>query len=117
VWGSFVVISNDDIKSFEEVSAPAFAALGVAITNLERMMKNDFGAVRLNLFSLMMVDPQVHFHVIPRFDKGVEYGGQTYVDEYYPGLAPLDGKCCVGSDGLEGLSEFFAPRLEKAWRN
>ena len=32
----------------------------------------------------MMVDPEVHFHVIPRYSKPVEFAGEVFVDPDWP---------------------------------
>ncbi|MGC4046421.1 MAG: HIT family protein [Armatimonas sp.] len=45
-----------------------------------------------NYAFLMNVDPQVHFHVIPRYEKRKEFSGGTYVDSsfgdhYHVGVA------------------------------
>lgn len=32
----------------------------------------------------MMIDPEVHFHVIPRYSKPVEFHGKTFVDSDWP---------------------------------
>ena len=33
----------------------------------------------------MMVDPQVHFHVIPRYSSARAIGGRSYEDAFWPG--------------------------------
>ena len=34
---------------------------------------------------LMMVDPDVHFHVLPRYEKARSFGGVSFVDRAWPG--------------------------------
>jgi len=33
---------------------------------------------------LMMVDPDVHFHVLPRYENPREFGGRTHNDRFWP---------------------------------
>ena len=47
---------------------------------------------------LMMVDPHVHFHVIPRYDGSRSFGGMSFPDRAWPG--PPDLKSAVAIDDL-----------------
>ena len=38
---------------------------------------------------LMMVDPDVHYHVIPRYEGAKEFGGQQFADHGWPGPPAL----------------------------
>lgn len=55
--------------------------LGIA----EHLAKEQFAAVRINVICLMMKDPVVHFHVLPRFDREMELYGERWRDEDWPG--------------------------------
>lgn len=48
---------------------------------------------RINWLMLMMVDPQVHFHVLPRYDGARSHGDLTVGDAGWPG--PPDLKSAV----------------------
>ena len=48
---------------------------------------------RINYLMLMMVDPHVHFHVIPRYSGSREWGGLEFADQGWPG--PPDLKSAV----------------------
>jgi diadenosine tetraphosphate (Ap4A) HIT family hydrolase len=55
----------------------------------ERAAKALYGAIRLNVICLMMKDPIVHFHVLPRYDAPVERHGRTWTDEDWPGAPTI----------------------------
>lgn len=60
-------------------------AAGFALA--EQLARGIFGAVRINLLCLMMQDPIVHFHIIPRYDQPVLRHGLTWQDQDWP-VAP-----------------------------
>ena len=44
---------------------------------------------KINYLMLMMVDPNVHFHVIPRYEGGREWQGREFVDVGWPKVPDL----------------------------
>lgn len=55
------------------------------VASAEDAAKALYGAVRLNVVCLMMMDPVVHFHVLPRYAVPVERHGRTWTDDDWPG--------------------------------
>src|SRR5690606_17860316 len=64
--GSLVLVCREDVKAFSSLSAAAFAGLQPVVHGVEAMLREVTGYERINYLMLMMVDPDVHFHVIPR---------------------------------------------------
>lgn len=64
------------------------AGLGLA----ERLARDVLGAVRINALCLMMQDPVVHFHVLPRYDRPVRAAGRDWTDADWPGPPQLAGE-------------------------
>ena len=87
--GSLILITKDNVTVFSELSDEAFAELPIAIRAIEKALKRIFGYEKINYFMLMMVDPEVHFHVIPRYSHDVEFGGAVFKDQSWPGPADL----------------------------
>jgi len=56
---------------------------------MEQLLIKTFGAEKFNYFALMMKDPQVHFHLIPRYSKPVEFQGRVYKDVDWPEKSSL----------------------------
>ncbi|QHS37169.1 HIT family protein [Alcaligenes faecalis] len=56
---------------------------GFALSEL--LAREVFGAVRINVLCLMMQDPIVHFHILPRYDRPHTYAGRTWIDADWPG--------------------------------
>lgn len=44
---------------------------------------------RVNYLMLMMVDSHLHFHVIPRYESDMEFGGRTWKDSGWPSFPSL----------------------------
>jgi diadenosine tetraphosphate (Ap4A) HIT family hydrolase len=65
--GSLVLVCKEEVKALAEVSAEAFAGLKPVTARLEPMLKSFVDYERINYTALMMVDPDVHFHVFPRY--------------------------------------------------
>ena len=82
--GSLVLACKEDASSLGAVSATAYAELSIATAELERALRATFGYQKLNYLALMMVDPHVHFHVIPRYSEARKFEGSTLLDAAWP---------------------------------
>ncbi len=83
--GSLVLLCSDPVESFGAISQDASAELKQAVADIERVLGELFQCDKFNYLMLMMVDPDVHFHVLPRYAKERSYGGHTFVDSAWPG--------------------------------
>lgn len=88
-YGSLVLICKQSAAAFSELSAAAFADLSVAVGGIERMLRHVVAYEKINYLMLMMVDPDVHFHVIPRYAGTREHGGDVFPDAGWPGAPDL----------------------------
>ena len=87
--GSLVLAAKSEATAFADLEAAAFSELGAVIARIEAALKTEFGAERMNYLMLMMVDPHVHFHVIPRYSQAPELGGHSIADAGWPGLPDM----------------------------
>mgnify|MGYP001171440091 CR=1 FL=1 len=67
--GSLVLVCKGEAQAFSDIGAEAFADLQHAIAGIERMLGAFVAYQRINYLMLMMVDPHVHFHVVPRYEE------------------------------------------------
>ncbi len=88
--GSLVLCSSSDATAFSDLPADSFAELGGAIKDIERVLANEFRYEKINYLMLMMVDPNVHFHVIPRYATERSANGLTITDQGWPAAPRLD---------------------------
>ena len=106
--GSLVLVCREDVKSFSAVSAAAFADLQRMVRGIESMLQEVVGYERINYLILMMVDPDVHFHVIPRYEGVRQHEGLDFPDAGWPGQPAL-------GQAVEPSAETLAA-LAQAWR-
>jgi len=110
--GSLVLAEKSDARAFSELSAEAFAELGTAVADLEKMLAKAVRYEKINYLMLMMVDPNVHFHVIPRYEGERSGCGLKVPDLGWP-KAPALGEAVALDEGqtaqmAEWLKSFWA---------
>lgn len=87
--GSLVLACKEDVQQFHQVSDGAFAELKTAVTHLEETLGHLVAYQKMNYLMLMMVDPHVHYHVIPRYETPARLDGREFVDHGWPGPPAL----------------------------
>jgi diadenosine tetraphosphate (Ap4A) HIT family hydrolase len=88
--GSLILAAHEPARSFSELSQKSFTELHKVITQLESALAKAFNYDRLNYLMLMMVDPDVHFHVIPRYAKKKYFNAREFIDSGWPGAPDLN---------------------------
>jgi len=83
--GSLVLVCKEPATAFSAVSTEAFAELRQVTTQVERGLQGAFTYDKINYLMLMMVDPHVHFHVVPRYGQERTFEGQKFYDYAWPG--------------------------------
>ncbi len=88
--GALVLVCKQPVTSFGAVDAAGIAELGVAVRSVEAMLKAAVDYGKINYLMLMMVDPDVHFHVLPRYPGSRSLAGVSAADAGWPGPPRLD---------------------------
>lgn len=109
--GSLVLAAKSEVTRFPELAAEAFGELRRVSADIERALGAAVGHEKINYLMLMMVDPHVHFHVIPRYEGEREACGVVVRDAGWP-KAPALGEAVT----LEpGQVEALAGYLREFW--
>ena len=87
--GSLILICQDDAKAFSDISPEAFSELPQVIKEIEASLAKAFSYQKINYLMLMMVDPDVHFHVIPRYEETNSFSQHDFIDHGWPGAPNL----------------------------
>jgi len=87
--GSLVLAAKSDAKAFGDLPAGAHAELEQVTRAIEGALRSAVGYEKLNYLMLMMVDPHVHFHVLPRYEGERSGCGLTIADAGWPGQPDL----------------------------
>ena len=82
--GSLVLACREAETAFSRISPEAFAELGRAVREIEGALARAFAYDKINYLMLMMVDPNVHFHVIPRYAQARSFAGLRFEDRGWP---------------------------------
>ena len=94
--GSLVLAARADATAYSDLPGEAFAEQALAVRSIEAALRQFCRYERINYLMLMMVDPNVHFHVIPRYSEARLWDGIDFPDEGWPG--PPELKAAVKLD-------------------
>ena len=109
--GALVLVCKDDAKAFPDISAAAFAELAAATKQIEDALGAFRPYQRINYLMLMMVDPDVHFHVLPRYAETQEFEGIKFPDAGWPAVPDLASAIQADAD----LQEKLIAALKSVW--
>jgi len=110
-FGALVLVCKEPVQAFSELSAEAFADLAVATRGIEQALSQLVGYARINYLMLMMVDRDVHFHVLPRYEGERSDSGQVFPDHGWPGPPKL----APAIDLEPAAAAALAQRLRALW--
>ena len=103
--GSLVLAAKSDATAYSELPPEAFAEQGEGVRLIERALADFTGYERINYLMLMMVDPNVHFHVIPRYSEARQWGGIEFPDAGWPGPPQLGSAVALSSEQITRLKD------------
>jgi diadenosine tetraphosphate (Ap4A) HIT family hydrolase len=109
--GSLVLVCREPVHAFAEVSAEGYAEMRTMVRRIERALREVVGYQRINYLMLMMVDLDVHLHVIPRYEGAREFGGTAFPDTAWPGPPALEPAVALEPAAAEALLQ----SLRAAW--
>ena len=110
--GSLVLAAKSDATAFGDLPAAAHAELKTVTVAIESALTAAVSYARINYLMLMMVDPDVHFHVIPRYAGARDHAGASFPDAGWPGPPALGTAVDLSDDTLEALAQTW----RREWR-
>jgi len=102
--GSLVLAAKSDATAYGSLPRAAFAEQADAVAAIERALAVFPGFERINYLMLMMVDPHVHFHVIPRYSEARRWNGIEFGDAGWPSPPRLDAAVTLDAEQLRALA-------------
>jgi diadenosine tetraphosphate (Ap4A) HIT family hydrolase len=109
--GSLVLAAKSDATAYAALPAAAFAEQAVAVARIERTLAPFCRYEKLNYLMLMMVDPHVHFHVIPRYSSSRSWGGMMFPDAGWPGPPQLGSAVKLTPEQVVTLANELTPGM------
>jgi len=86
----------------------AHVEMGTVVREIEHALKAAFSYDKINYLMLMMVDPNVHFHVIPRYSETPGACGLTIPDPGWPVMPQLGEAQDVTSTERDALRVYIS---------
>lgn len=107
--GSLVLAAKSDATAFGDLPPEAHAGLAAATRAIESALTRAIGYRKINYLMLMMVDPHVHFHVLPRYDGSRGHAGLDVTDAGWPGQPDLGNAVKLEAEQIAALTSWLKP--------
>ncbi len=102
--GSLVLASKSDATAFGALPPAAFAELGAIIPIIEQALRAFCAYEKVNYLMLMMVDPNVHLHVLPRYSGTRRWGDVEFPDAGWPKAPQLGSAVALSHDQVRSMA-------------
>ncbi len=109
--GALVLVCKEAAQAYSAISAGAFGEQEEVIRDLEKGLGAFRPYDKINYLMLMMVDREVHYHVLPRYAEPQEFDGAVYPDPGWPAVPNLGAGELLAGDSLARLVD----ALRDAW--
>ncbi|MDX2479018.1 MAG: HIT family protein [Desulfuromusa sp.] len=115
--GALVLICKNEVDTFSKITPEAFTELKEITTAVEHHLKSCFSYDKINYLMLMMVDNDVHFHILPRYAQTQVFNQIAFHDPGWPGPPDLSQIIpkneTVNQKILQTLQKVFAEGIIK----
>lgn len=103
--GALVLAAKSDAVAYADLPAEVFAEQALVVARIEAALALFVGYEKINYLMLMMVDPHVHFHVLPRYEGSRGFFGGDYPDAGWPGMPVLAGAPTLDEATIARMAE------------
>jgi diadenosine tetraphosphate (Ap4A) HIT family hydrolase len=109
--GALILAAKSDATAYADLPAAAFAEQAEIISDIEQVLQSKTACAKINYLMLMMVDPHVHLHVIPRYSGTRIQAGIALPDNGWPSLPALGDAVALSAPQQAALVAW----LQAAW--
>lgn len=109
--GALVLAAHEPATAFSQLSPASFAELHGVTRDIEAALTQAFHYDKINYLMLMMVDPDVHFHVLPRYAQPKTFAGLKFTDAGWPAVPNLGHINATGS----AVNQQIIEHLQSFW--
>ncbi len=109
--GSLVLAAKSEATAYHQLPREAFTEQADAVALIERALAGFSRYERINYLMLMMVDPHVHLHVIPRYSEPRTWDGLAFPDAGWPAAPQLGSAVQLSDAQIGALRDQLAGRL------
>jgi diadenosine tetraphosphate (Ap4A) HIT family hydrolase len=107
--GSLILAAKSDVTTFADLPDAAFAELALVSRAIETALSAAVAHEKLNYLLLMMVDPHVHYHVIPRYSGVRTHEWVSFADHGWPKLPDLVQAVALDGAQIAALTGWLKP--------
>jgi diadenosine tetraphosphate (Ap4A) HIT family hydrolase len=101
--GALVMACKERAQSFGAVSSEAFREHERVVRDIEQGLKAFSAFEKINYLMLMMVDKEVHYHVLPRYSETRNFEGVDYPDPGWPAVPNLTSGPVLEGESLAAM--------------
>ena len=112
--GSLILAAKSEAIAFGDLPAGAHAELATVTKDIESVLGTEIGYQKINYLMLMMVDPHVHFHVLPRYEGERSYGELAFMDRGWPGQPDLQSAIKLSAEDTTILKGWISSKWNSA---
>ena len=109
--GSLVLAAKSDATAYGALPQAAFTEQAAVTAAIEAGLAAFCRYQRINYLMLMMVDPHVHFHVIPRYSGTRAWNGVELADSGWPGPPDLKSAIDMSPSEINDLRDELARHI------
>lgn len=102
--GSLILATKGEATAFSDLEPAAYTELQQAVQDIEQVLAEAVGYEKINYLMLMMVDPHVHFHIVPRYEGERSACGVTVADRGWPKVPALGEAVALDGAQIDGLA-------------
>ena len=87
--GSLIIAAKSEATNLGALTKAEWEEFSQVTQETEQLLQKTLNAEKFNYLALMMVDPHVHFHLIPRYSEDVTVAGKKFKDVDWPSKTEL----------------------------
>ena len=105
--GSLILANHSDEQALSNLPTDEICELSDITKEIESVLTRCFKYDKINYLMLMMIDPHVHFHVIPRYQEAREFESLKLRDISWPGPPDLGHKLDMSKEQVNLLQQLL----------
>lgn len=102
--GSLVLAAKGDVTAYGDLQREAFVEQGEIVAAIEHGLRAFCAYEKINYLMLMMVDPNPHFHVIPRYSEARSWNGIEFPDAGWPKAPQLGNAVALSPEQARAMA-------------
>jgi len=110
--GSLVLIEKSFKTKYSDISSQSFLEFGEVVKEIERTLSALFIYDKINYLMLMMVDDEVHYHIVPRYSHDKIFDDIIFKDNDWKGPPNFNEFNKIDNETRKNLIKLIKNSLE-----